>query len=174
MSKQPPTSSPSSGRKRWRSTVAELVLVLAVFLGMRAWTQRHVVEGAAPPLAGVSLTGQSLSLAAHKGQPIAVHFWGTWCPVCTAEIGTVGAVAQDHTVISVAVGSGTRADVQRWMDRHGVQFPTLLDDGVLAQNYGVRSYPTTFFIDASGRIRFVEVGYTTELGFRTRMLLAAL
>jgi hypothetical protein len=44
-------------------------------------------------------------------------------------------------------------------------------DGALAQRYGVRAFPTTFFIDARGRIRHVEVGYTTWLGLEARLWL---
>ena len=36
----------------------------------------------------------------------------------------------------------------------------------------MRGVPASFVIDAHGRARFVEVGYTTEIGLRARLYLA--
>jgi hypothetical protein len=48
------------------------------------------------------------------------------------------------------------------------------EDGAVARRWGVKAYPTTFYLDAAGVIRHVEVGYTTTLGMRARLALAGL
>jgi hypothetical protein len=41
-------------------------------------------------------------------------------------------------------------------------------DGSIAQRFGVRAFPTTFYVGRDGAIRTAEVGYTSELGMRLR------
>ncbi len=54
-----------------------------------------------------------------------------------------------------------------------VSFPVLNDpDGAIAAHWGVRGVPASFIVDGAGQIRFVEVGYTTEIGLRLRLWLA--
>jgi hypothetical protein len=38
----------------------------------------------------------------------------------------------------------------------------------------VHAVPASFIIDAEGNIRFVEIGFTTEMGLRLRLWLAQL
>lgn len=148
-------------------------MVLAVFVAFRAWQTRNAADGPAPPLSGPSIDGGQLALAA--GEPTIVHFWATWCGVCRAEQGTIDALAKEHRVITVASQSGMPADVARYFEREGVEFPTIVDPaGVLAERWGVGAYPTTFVIAPDGTIDDVEVGYTTSLGLRARLWLAGL
>jgi thiol-disulfide isomerase/thioredoxin len=106
---------------------------------------------------------------------VLVRFWATWCGVCKAEQHNFDAVARGLPVLSVASQSGSADDVAAYVRRQGIAHPVMLDpDGSLARRFGVRSFPTTFVVDAKGEIRYVEVGYTTELGLRARMWLAGL
>lgn len=164
---------PPNRRRRLARFAIEAALVLAVFLGMRAWMLRNVVSGTAPALSGTSLRGEALSLATMRGQPVLVHFWATWCSVCKTENGSLENLSKDHRVLSVAVDSGKAENVQAWMKAHRVSFPVLVDDGSLSGPWGIRSFPTSFVVDGNGEIRFVETGYTTELGLRARLWLAS-
>ena len=56
------------------------------------------------------------------------------------------------------------ATVQSMMTSQGLTFPVLLDVGnVVIGKYGVRGIPTTFFIDKTGVITDVKVGYITSM-----------
>ena len=56
------------------------------------------------------------------------------------------------------------------MAEEGVSYRVILDpSGRLAGRFGVKAVPTSMIIDANGEIRFVEVGYTTEIGLRLRL-----
>jgi thiol-disulfide isomerase/thioredoxin len=150
-------------------------LALLLLLGVRAYQQRDIARGAAPPLVGSDLSGRRLSLESYRGKPVLVHFWATWCRVCKAEQSNIDAVARELPVVSVASESGAASDVAAYVHAHAIAQPVILDrDGMLTKRFGVRAFPTTFVIDAAGRIRHVEVGYTTELGLRLRMWLARL
>jgi len=157
----------ASRRFRLLLEIAAIVLVL---LAVRAYTQRGVVHGTAPSLAGPLLDGGRADLAALRGRPVLVHFWATWCPVCRLELSSIDAIAKDYTVITVAQQSGSAASIRAYLKKHDVDFPVVADpDGVLSRRFGVRAVPASFVIGPRGRIRFVEVGYTTGLGLRARL-----
>lgn len=171
----PPAGAPPAPRRRSLKRLGLEALVLAVaLLGIRAWQTRGAASGPAPEVAGTLVSGQAASLSQLRGRPVLVHFWATWCSICTAERGNVDALARDHAVLAVAVDSGGPAEVREWMRRQGVDFPSVVDPGTLARAYGVQAFPTSFVVGRDGRIRFVETGYTTELGLRLRMALAGL
>jgi thiol-disulfide isomerase/thioredoxin len=154
---------------------AEALVVLLLILGIRAWQQSGIASGPAPALAGVLLDGKPVALAAFAGRPVLVHFWATWCPICSAEQGSIDALARDTPVITVAMQSGEHDAVVQHMRKETLSFPVLNDpDGVIAAQWGVRAVPASFIVDGAGQIRFVEVGYTTGIGLRLRLWLAGL
>ncbi|MEJ2509848.1 MAG: redoxin domain-containing protein, partial [Gammaproteobacteria bacterium] len=83
---------------------------------------------------------------------------------------SIASIAKDYRVITVAQQSGSADAIRAYLHKHQVDFPVLADpDGSLSRRYGVRAVPASFVVGPRGRIRFVEVGYTTELGLRARL-----
>ncbi len=153
----------------------ELVVLAGIVLAVRAWQTRDAPHGPAPELAAAALDGSPVSLAEHRGHPVLVHFWATWCGVCRAEQGTIDGLAEDHDVITVAAQSGSPEQVAAFLEHEGLHFPAVADPtGQLTQRWGVHAFPTSFVIDPDGSIRSVEVGYTTSLGLRARLWLASI
>lgn len=165
-----------SKAQRWCGYALQALLFVALIVAIRVWQQRDMVSGPAPALQGITLAGQAYQLAAHSERPVLVHFWATWCPVCRAEQGTIAAIAQDNPhVITIAMSSGTVEAVAKYMREQGMNFPVLNDpDGSLAGAWGVHAVPASFIIAPDGQIRFVEVGYSTEIGIRLRLWLAGI
>lgn len=156
-------------RKRFRSLLTILIFVL-IFFSVRAYQQRGLVSAQAPALAGTTVTGQPVDLASID-RPKLVYFWATWCPVCKLEKGAIQGLAQDYPVVSVAMQSPVE-DVVRYLDEAEFDVPVLLDqDGSIAARFGVRAVPAMFVVSSQGDIAFTEVGYTTGLGLRLRMML---
>jgi len=174
---QPP---PSWWKRRGKRLAIELAVFAAIFVAVRAWQRRGVIEGAAPRLEGVDVLGEQVALASGaESGPTLVHFWATWCGVCEAMDGNVAAVAEDSNVITVAVRSGHARAIVASLEEEGLvtndrpAFRVISDpNGALASAWGVSAFPTSFVIDEDGAIRSVEVGYTTELGLRARLALA--
>lgn len=99
-----------------------------------------------------------------------VHFWASWCAICRAQHGSIEGVARDHAVVTVAMRSGDAAAVRAHLAGQAATFAVLNDpSGALADRWGVRAVPASFIVDAQGRVRFVEVGYTTSWGLRWRL-----
>lgn len=162
--------------KKWRGYAINALLFVVLVVGIRTWQQRDMISGAAPALQGITLAGQPYQLPTHPTQPVLVHFWATWCSVCRAEQGSINAIAHnDANVITVAMQSGRPDEVARHMQEQGINFPVLNDpDGSIARAWGVHAVPASFIIGTDGKIRFVEVGYTTEMGLRARRWLAGI
>jgi peroxiredoxin len=159
--------------KRWLHVAAQVALALLLYFGVHAYVQRGVASGAAPALAGRDLAGRSASVAEYRGRPLVVHFWATWCPVCKAEIGNVAALAQDHAMLTVASSSGDAAQIRAWCAERGLSLPVVVDeDGALARAWGVRAFPTSFFLNGEQRIRIAETGFTSSAGLRARAWVA--
>lgn len=58
----------------------------------------------------------------------------------------------------------TAATVQSTMTSRGLTFPVLIDAGnAVIGKYGVRGIPTTFFIDKTGVITDIRIGYITSM-----------
>lgn len=157
-------------KQHWRRYLLELLIVALAVAALRTWQQWNLAEGQAPAFAGQSLAGAPLALADYRGRPLLLHFWATWCPICRWEHAGIAALAEDYAVLGVAMQSGDTSEVQAHLARADGRFTVLNDpDGALSRRYGVRSVPTTFILDAEGKIRFREVGYSSAWGLRLRL-----
>lgn len=151
----------------------EIIAIIAVYLVAKAYSQRNLVKGMAPAIQATSLDGETITLGKYRGRPLLIHFWASWCPVCSLEENSINAISKDYDVISVAMQSGNAAQVAAHMQEKQLHFPTIVDEhGELAQQYGVRGVPSSFIVSPGGQIAYTEVGYTTEIGLRARLWLA--
>jgi thiol-disulfide isomerase/thioredoxin len=161
-------------RRAWKSWAIEIGLALALLFGVHLWQTRHTASGPAPALQGTLLDGRPFTLTFPRDKPVLVHFWATWCGVCTAEAGNVTALTDGHDVVTVVSQSGSEGDIARTMRDRGIAWPVTVNDrhASLTRTWGVQAFPTSFVIGRDGTIRHVEVGYTTTLGLKARMWLA--
>lgn len=171
-----PAAPASSKRKKFQRIgwiALQLLLLVVIIAGVRFWQQRDMVRGVAPPLSGVLLDGKSATTPVRAGQPLLVHFWASWCPICSAEQDSIESLSKDYPTLTVAMQSGNDAEVLQHLRKENLSFAVLNDpDSMISRQWGVRAVPASFVIDAHGRIRFVEVGYTTGIGLRLRLWLA--
>ncbi|HOU15088.1 MAG TPA: redoxin domain-containing protein [Anaerolineae bacterium] len=124
-------------------------------VGQRAPDFALLLLGSDPP--------STLDLDALRGQPVVLSFWVTWCSHCRAQTPLlVEAHAREAATGVQFVGVNVRetADlVQPYVDKQGILYPVVLDaDGRTAQQYQVSGYPTTYFLDAEGRVVARHVG----------------
>ena len=166
-----------AGRKsRWTKLALEVLVFALIVAGIRSWQQRDMPEGSAPLLQGMTLEGHPYALPAHPAKPVLVHFWATWCPICRTDQGTIDAIAHDYPdTVTVAMQSGSRDAVMRHVKDANLGFRVVNDpEGRISHAWGVNAVPASFIVAPDGRIRFIEVGYTTEIGLRIRLWLAGL
>jgi thiol-disulfide isomerase/thioredoxin len=119
------------------------------------------------------MDGKTFSIAEFSGKPVMLHFWATWCPICELENGSIQSISEDYAVITVASWSEGKAHVEKYLQEKQLTFPVMLDNsGELAKEFGLAGVPASFIIDPNGEIKFVETGYSTEIGLRFRLWLA--
>ncbi len=168
----------ASLRQRWRSHLATLALMVAVLAGVQAWQTRGVPAGPAPELALAVLqpdgsrvdTTLSQWRAQHPGQPLALHVWAEWCPICRAEEHSVTRLSRDWPVLTVAMQSGPAEAVARVQAQRQLPWTTAIDPrGELARQLGFQAVPAFVVVDAGGQLRTPSVGYTSEIGMRLRL-----
>lgn len=170
----PPTT-PRARPPRWRRWLFNIALVVLVIAGVDWWKSRPLARGEAPPLMGLDLQGQWRDLQDGGGEPVLVHFWGSWCPICRVMEGSVDAIAADHRVLTVALQSGEPAEIAAYLQEAGLSFPVIPDpDGAIASRWGVRGVPASFILSGDGHIVSTTVGLSTEPGLRLRLWAASM
>ncbi len=164
-------------RARWNVLMAAvLVIGLAWIWGSRIPSGATAAANDLPPAPAVghpapdftltTVTGETFTLSALRGRPVVLNFWATWCPPCRAELPELQAASARLTgqVQIVGIDQGeSAAQVQAFAASLGLRFTMPLDsDTTVSRLYGVRSLPTTFFIDRGGVIRQIQIGPVTE------------
>ncbi len=116
------------------------------------------------------IENQKIDFSSYKGQPLVVHFWGSWCPVCRAEASNIDTLSQKYNLITIAVNSGSNEAIKSYMEEHGLHYRVINDQkGEMAQWFNIGGYPTTLIYNAKGELKFTEVGYSTTLGLQARI-----
>jgi thiol-disulfide isomerase/thioredoxin len=113
----------------------------------------------APPLRLFDLEGREVLLSSYEGRVVVLNLWATWCAPCLTELPSLDrlyrALSGDGlSVLAVSVDE-RGADLREFLKGRGLSLPVLHDPGgvVTSEALHVRAYPTTFVIDAEGRLR---------------------
>lgn len=125
--------------------------------------RNSLAEGAVfPGISGKSTDGAAVSTEALKGKVVLVDFWATWCPPCREEIPHVLAAyekyhAKGFEVLAVSLDQDEAA-LKKYVEEHKMPWPQIYEGASeLAEKFGVESIPTTFLIDAQGKIAAVNL-----------------
>jgi peroxiredoxin len=126
--------------------------------------RRSTAVGAlAPDFTLTTLAGDTLSWQKLAGAPTVLSFWVTWCGHCRTQTPRLIAAheryaAQGVQFMGISVNE-SRDTVAPYVDQQSIPYPIALDsDGTVGARYGVRGFPTTYFLDREGRVAAVHVG----------------
>lgn len=124
----------------------------------------------APTFEGVTLDGQALSLAAYRGRPVIVNFWGPSCVPCREEFPLFLDELALHEADGLAIIGVLMFDppipAQDFIRDQGATWPTIDDpDGAIRTAYRAVARPQTYFIDRDGILRGIQVGQLTTAEF---------
>ncbi len=156
--------------KRYSIETLKLLVIIIVMANVVSYIKRpdHTVSRL-PDINVTLIDGSSFSTSSFKGKPLMIHFWATWCPTCKTEAGNIDWIANHFPVLSIAVKSGTDAELTAYMKEHDLSFKVLNDQMGLSEKFSISAYPTTFIYDSEGDLAFTEVGYTSAVGLYLRM-----
>ncbi len=170
------TESHPQDRPRWKkilSVVLNLTLFAALFMGIKTYQKRDLLDTEAEPAPAFTLRdldGHAYKLAEHTGKTVLLFFFAPWCTVCKSNVADLNDLMekidpQTTTVLSVALGYENREEVIGFHKRYKVTFPVLLGNKRIQQDYRVSAFPTTYIIAPDGRIADSYLGYTPGILF---------
>lgn len=106
-------------------------------------------------ITGTTFDGDPYDLHAGVGRPLVLNFWYPSCPPCVVELPDFQRAYEEFgdEVDFLAVFSpliDTEATARQFIAELGVTFPVLTDAAgfQFQTEYGITSFPTTFFINA--------------------------
>ena len=148
-----------------------LVTVGIALLGLacsgRDGDETAVVDIGAPVPAyrGVSLTGDSVSLADQRGKVVLLNVWATWCHPCREEIPELRALHERYRtrgleLIGVSVDAqGNEDGIREFMKEFQMTYPVWHDpDERVSTRFLVVGVPATFLVDRTGILRWRKTG----------------
>ena len=139
--------------------------------------QPAIARGApAPAIVGSTLDGQAFDLAALRGRPVLVNFWGPSCVPCRDEFplfkDKLAAHANDGLVIVGVLMYDAPAPARDFITQYGATWATVDDpNGAIRGAYRVAARPQTYFIDRDGILRSIQVGQVTDAEFERQYAL---
>ena len=129
-------------------------------------TSNRVAVGApAPAYRAVSIDGDSVSLAEHRGKVVLFNVWATWCHPCRDEIPELRQLQAKYAdrgleLIGVSVdANGSEDAIRSFMRDFEMEYPVWRDPGErVSTQFLVVGVPATFLIDRDGILRWRKTG----------------
>ncbi len=132
----------------------------------------------APTFTLTNLKGEKVSLADYKGKAVQLNFWATWCAPCKIEtpwlvdlekqyqpqgFEILGVSFDDLDKDDPKLLAKEKIDIAKSVEQLKISYPVLLDGDSIAKPYGdVDVYPSSYFIDRSGKIVAATFGLTSK------------
>jgi thiol-disulfide isomerase/thioredoxin len=148
----------------WLVSAAAVAALIVFGLGA---TRSASVGQLAPGLPREHLAGPPATLAdvlsKGHGRGALVTFWASWCGPCAREAPAMERFSQSVSgrgrLVGVDWSDPVLSGARSFISRYGWTFPNLRDaEGTVGAKYHLTVLPTTFVIDASGRVRAVLRG----------------
>lgn len=143
------------------------LFLVVLFVAAASFSQTAIKVGEPAPAFSVTTTaGQTITNTTYKKKAIMLHFWGTWCPPCRAELPEMNKLAEtlaknpnsDLIFLAVAL-SDTPLAVNTFMRKNGYTFTGGLDTtNEIAFAYNIQAVPTSILIGADGKIEKIQIG----------------
>jgi thiol-disulfide isomerase/thioredoxin len=117
----------------------------------------------APPFAVKGIDGSTVNLAATRGKVVLLNFWATWCGPCRMEVPDLVELQKKYQdrlqVIGLVIDDADEDAVRKFAKRYSINYPVAMaTDEMRFQFGGVPALPTSFIIDAQGRVVQKHIG----------------
>ncbi len=139
------------------ATLAGLVLIFA-FKAIADPDSAAVQNRKTFDLSGTfkSLDGREVSLNSYRNKVMFLNIWASWCGPCQSEMPSMANLYNElgkEGLAVVAISNEAFSTVDRFVAQNRFPFTVLVDeDDTLIRRYQIRGIPTTFILDAEGRL----------------------
>ncbi len=146
-------------------TLLSLACLIALIVVASALWHLHGADKQSPDVSLQIIDGRTIRLSALQGRPVVVTFWATTCDICIKKIPELKTLYQQFKpmgveLIAIAMSYDPPNRILSFSRNKTLPYPVALDiDGSLAAAFSnVDMTPTTFLIDARGKIVFDRRG----------------
>jgi thiol-disulfide isomerase/thioredoxin len=114
------------------------------------------------------MTAEVFRLTAHRGHPVLIDFWASWCGPCRAQMPALVRLhqrfrARGLVVVGVNVDQNGAWAVPSFRRRLGIEYPMVYDvGGEVSERYHVEGLPTLVLVDRDGTVRLRHAGVASE------------
>ncbi len=137
-----------------KTVLNTLVVVMAIGFVGSAMAQQHKAVN----FSLKDADGKAFELKKYEGKVVVVNFWATWCGPCRKEIPDFIEAYKKYKskgleIIGISLDQDGWAKVTPFVKQNNINYPVVLGDEQIVQNYGgFNAIPTTFIIDRKGTI----------------------
>jgi len=117
----------------------------------------------APALILNNMDGEPFDLQKHRGGWVVVHFWASWCGPCRREMPTINEIYKqfDEAKLRFVLINTAESD-DTVFSFIGIAAPDMIPlmdkDGEVTELWQPRGLPASFFVDPTGRLRYLALG----------------
>jgi thiol-disulfide isomerase/thioredoxin len=111
-----------------------------------------------------------LDLKDHQGKVVYLDFWASWCKPCQRSFPWMNSLlarypAEEFTIITINLDAESEA-MHHFLDKVKADFDIYHDpSGQIAEQFKIEGMPTSYLIDASGKVVKKHIGfYTKQVG----------
>jgi peroxiredoxin len=147
-----------------------IIVSLMLFAEARA-AKGDMIGEKAPAWSLPGLDGKTVNLSDFKGKIVILDFWATWCPPCREEIPSFIQIQKEFSdkgvvVVGIALDEEGAKVVKPFAKKKEINYPLVIGKTSTTEDYGgIEGIPTTFIINADGKIVGKHVGLTTKAEF---------
>jgi thiol-disulfide isomerase/thioredoxin len=110
-----------------------------------------------------TLDGQKIKLSDFYGRKTVINIWATWCGVCITEFPIINELYEKEKGVNVVAvcADGNNKQIQRIKDKYSTKYPCnfqMVSCDTIERNYNLKGFPTTYFLDEYGVIRYIKIG----------------
>lgn len=121
-----------------------------------------VVGNTIPDFKLKSLDGKSFNKESLKGEVVILNFWASWCGPCMKEIPELKKLAANSKakVVGIALDELGAETVRPFVETHEINYPVLMGDQDIFQQFNGVGIPYTLVLDRTQRIVKIYRGPT--------------
>jgi thiol-disulfide isomerase/thioredoxin len=128
----------------------------------------------APDFKLTGLDGKPVTLAGSKGKVILLNFWATWCGPCRAEIPDLVELQNKYKdrlqILGLVVDDDDQDAIKKFAEEFAINYPVAIaTDDIRMQYGGIVALPTSFVLDAEGRIVQKHEGLRNPVLYETEI-----
>ena len=142
-----------------------LILSAAMLAPPAAWS--ITLGEAAPSFALPYSAGANVELDKLRGSVVYVDFWASWCGPCKRSFPWMNEMARKYgpkglKIIAINVDK-KREDAEKFLIFAPAEFTVVYDPaGKVPASWQVKAMPSSYLVDASGKVVLVETGFKDE------------